>query len=449
MRIPDHLDYSIEEAAFSQYKMRRHFPKEGSADFTVTTSGGDERNFDISQGAYNASKGFLQFTATPSLKTAKFNFYAMGMPAIIDRLQYFNEHNEYVADINFANNAYHVVSMGESVSHFQRAAPEDAGRAGSFICNWGHDIGSQDEDQRPDNDEVIHALEKRYLVAGDSGAADPVLKFRIPLSDFVHSFFSVNKNVYFPQKMTLRIVFAPSTKAVWYSNATATPQTGATATAGSITLSDIELFIPYEENISIVNTLKDKVNSTGLKLLVPWMKTEKNEKTGTSQTVVLDLSRKRYGPRIMRIFHSVYNGTESSNTMYANNNLAGATTVTNFNTYLDGVALQPQAVDCTNFDDYAFLMSNMKGFKESMAGLNTEIYQYTWFWCDDFSSDIYNTNLRQGLPLDSDIHKWTFESTTQSATFKHYTTIIGQMEILITPTAIIREGETSTGPTNL
>jgi hypothetical protein len=99
-----------------------------------------------------------------------------------------------------------------------------------------------------------------------------------------------------------------------------------------------------QRNQEIINRVMAQYQS-GYNVLTDFMWTRKVPLQGTSQSVILKLNR-AHGMRLRRIYHSLFHGTESSNTAYDH-----SAKVTSFYTQLNAQRLQDyDLVRATNDD---------------------------------------------------------------------------------------------------
>ena len=222
--------------------------------------------------------------------------------------------------------------------------------------------------------------------------------------------------------------------------------------------------LSLEKNPIAIQNLKDSVQA-GAKMFVPYTYGYKNSLTGGTQTVTVRMSR-AHGITLKKIIHSVFNSTESAGTNYDNSNIYGAapvanapanatidssTKVTQYYTNLDNQRQQEITLRCDrpHAEDYLYMTDMLRG----SAVMNREVYGYNWFHCDAYdeskapveNSAISDDNLISGLSL-SEERKWDFvgdimaqQQAGGSNTFNHYTWLVCQRELVITPTQIVMQ----------
>jgi hypothetical protein len=248
----------------------------------------------------------------------------------------------------------------------------------------------------------------------------------------------VDKDLYFGELLTLKVVFGPGTKiggtAVSATDPTATPLPLAVDT----TVSGLTLYLACEQNESIVNMLKAKVKAGDFKMLCQDVRGYRQNTSATSPTIS-HIIKNNLGHHLQKIYHSVYNNVETANTAYDHDNTNGIK-FSSYYTQLDSVKRQQSDIVCTTANpmDYMVHQDKLRG----TPILNQNIYAYNHVVIDDFAqfpgftdlkSNVPMENQIAGVPLDID-RKWDFCPTTSDATpLNQYTYIVRQRTLNISP----------------
>jgi len=271
-----------------------------------------------------------------------------------------------------------------------------------------------------------------YRSTLEAGGAESVLNMNVmlPMKYIKNTIFSVDKDIYFGEIILLRIVWGPSTKTVFSNTGALNLATGALATTNEIGISNLALYLAVEKNPEITNQLRTQVASTGLNVLIPYVYTYKNNLNGTSQNVSLRFNR-GHGRKLVKIYHALFNNTESSYLAYDHNNINGAKCSTYY-TMLNNERLQEYNIDCTQLDDYNL----QRGCLKDKVLQAANIYQYNWFHMDNFTGKDFNsTNLEDGLDLSIE-QKWDIYCTTANTQFNHYDFAVTQKMLTISSSGI-------------
>jgi hypothetical protein len=205
--------------------------------------------------------------------------------------------------------------------------------------------------------------------------------------------------------------------------------------------------LAVETNNELAEMVKNQVATSGLSYLIPYVQSFKNNNSGTSQTISIQVTSGN-GRSLMKVYHALYNSQEQLDTMYdhantpynptnpVNPDAAGAPInqkVVQYYTQLNGTRVQNLTLDCYftgPFTDYMYHREQLRG--SVLNDLN--IYQYNWFHCDDFSDfgpkyDQDNkTELIAGIPMTAAPLTWAFLGTVMRSTannvFQHYTWMV-------------------------
>ena len=273
---------------------------------------------------------------------------------------------------------------------------------------------------------VFNYIESQYLSA-PSAANTAASYFRLfPLSGIPDTIFALNKDLYVPIDMYARFTIGPGNQFAFLSTANNAPQTGGAAITGNITINSCYLWLAVEQNQLIVDSVMNKVLSSGLSLNIPYTTAFRNSSTGTVANVSIPLNQ-QYGRRLKRMLYSVWNGTEQANTALDCSNYNGSKVVT-YNTYMDNKQLQDLQISTAIAATGAFAQDdwreNNKYFADS-AILNRAVYALNWMHVDQFyepGSDANSSlqdNYDDGLEM-KEPHLWQLQATTANATLTHY-----------------------------
>jgi hypothetical protein len=152
------------------------------------------------------------------------------------------------------------------------------------------------------------------------------------------------------------------------------------------------------------------------------------------------------GRSLMRIYHSLFNATESANTAYDNSNLnpvnnAVPLRLKNYYTQLNSQRLQDYNIECTtgdgNGDDYQWVLPYIK----NSAIFNHDVYRANWFHIDDFTGINNNSEYKDsqitdpGLPITNEF-TWYFYGQTQGGgalNLIHHTLVVTRRSLMISP----------------
>ena len=284
-------------------------------------------------------------------------------------------------------------------------------------------------------------LEPTYLGTGAIGVAPGLNQIRTasrfyPLNGIVDTVFSLDKDLYIPTDMYVRFTVGVGNQIAFQSSSVTDPSASAAAIAGNITIQNLYLYLAVEQNQLIVDSVVNKVMTSGLRLNLPYTTAFRNSSSGTIANIQIPLTQ-QYGKKFKRMIHTVWNATESANTAMDCNNHNGAKIET-YNTYLDQRQLQDfplsslaPTVTAINSDDWR---ENQKYCRDSVI-LNRAVYALNWFHCDQFYEDstvptALADNLDNGLTMDS-VKLWAIQAVTKNLNLVHYdfATFVRSVEI--------------------
>ncbi len=429
-QISDKLNYSKVDYTHPSYRMSRIFQQTGGQTVNLTKTGGQESIFEIPVSVFNLPRSVISYDfQIPGLNT-KFVWAYDDLITHIREIQLYNRSGVYLCNLNYSDAYTKTVLKPEtSADELLALSTQDvkvalANTIGTMQFLERNNSLSTVSYRYDASASSLSYTEPKYLVVGAQGdnavAATNTgsLSFRVqlPLRQFKNTVLNLDKDLYFGEVLLLRIVWNGVDQMYWTADAANDPVTGATAPAtpgGLFTLNNLQLFLAREQNQAIINNLVSQVESTGMSILIPYVHSTLSSLTGTSQSVSLRFNR-GHGARLQKVYHSIFNNGTTLNLQYDNKNVAGAK-CTSFYTMLNNNRLQEFNVDVKQYQDYMLMEERLKG----SAIQNSNIYQYNWFWCDDFtevmdpeeSADSNADNRANGLDLTLE-NKWDIYMTT-------------------------------------
>lgn len=445
--IASELDYHQYNYSYPIYKHSKILPLAGSQTVNVTNAGGAESLFEIPSKVINLSHSFLSFNITPvSSGGGNFNWTYADLIGNIRQIQLYTRGGLFLCDINnFDNFTKCLVKAEVSLDEFLSFDKSDVANGYLEGIRANNDLVSANGSKRYNNENAnVNYIENKYTYVGTVAAATPIILFKIPLSLFVDTIFSLDRDLFFDEVIVMRIVWNAPSKYMWFGTSASNPTTGAAIYAGGVTITALTLFTAIETNQDIVNGLRAKKNSAeGINVLMPYVYSNKINLTGTQQSISLRYNR-AHGMKLLKVFHQPINNTESVNTAYdADNTVDGGLNrkISSFYTLLNNVRLQEFNVDCYADEDSMLLRNVLEG---SMI-VSKNMYQYNWFWCDDFSGSpsklhkinpVDFDNCIKGLDLSTE-QKWDiFLTVKDGAQLNHYTFAVTQRLLNVGPNGI-------------
>jgi hypothetical protein len=448
--ISKELDYKMMKYSHPTYNLTRILPLSGTQDVAIQNgSGNQERLFELPTKVFNPSESIFQWDTTiPDLNT-KYNIAFADTIGELNQIELYTRSGQFLARIEDVNTYIQCVLPKETaLSEFLSFEDSDVIKP----CNLASADNKLPTSSLGGVNTASRAfVEKRYLVAGAVGNAgtqgDLILRRRFKLGSFLNSFFSINKDVLFPEVLILRVLFNGSKLGFTADDAAGTTPI---ALAGANVINNLQLLLAVEQNQEIINSLQQKITA-GFDLMIPYIHRYKNNLTGSQQNVSIRLNR-GHGAVCKKIIHSLYHATETVNNAYNHSNLPAAAfsvaapitlRTEEYYTMLDNNRIQQYNLDCSfdKMDDYVLHKPMLKG----SCLLDYKTYAYNWLHCEDFSNEkspsfsdvtpVSKDNLVSGLDLTIE-RKWDWVGTSMRLTNNHYTFVICDKALKITPTLI-------------
>lgn len=444
----DNTQFTIENGS---YQFSKIIQQTGGQTFTIS-GGGTESIFDLPPKLYNLPKCVLSYTMTPTAAVGAVNYIPSGTLSEIRSIQLYTRSGMFLCDIQDVNNYLETVLRRETKRdemlnndvpasgsgyweglHVPKVSPlllQDTANAANattlqFFNTLVPPLGAVQVDK---------LTSPAYYTAGTAqNSATPVITRKFPLSVFVNSILSLDKDLYFGgETVQLRIIWEDCRKS--YFKATQVTDASTAAAAGTqMTISGLTLYAAVETNQVVENKIKDNIVGGGMNILIPYVKRNKINLTGTSQTIQVKYTRAQ-GSRLQKIYWAPYNDTESTNTAFDHTNVAGSK-ITTFRITINGT--NPNIFDpiIANGDDYMMQSHKLKG---SCIQSSLDYYR-NWTWCEDFCNN-YNLIDKPLMPpeqnyidgLDLEIEKIIMiEATTAGNPLNHYVFSVAQKNLII------------------
>lgn len=466
----DQLNYQQKLFSHPSYQLTPQFPNTFGQ--TISLGAGQSPvTINVPPEVFNLSESYLSFTVQLPLVALNYIWTFADTLSEIAHIQFYPGSNNYLVDIDNLQNYQKIVMKKEcsiadftSLDQLNRFVPSNSlVNVVPALRNGRGAAGAAQAQPSAQN-----FTEPAYFNVS-ALAAPATYNVLFPLRLIKNSIFSINKNLYFGQLMYMKLFFGPISKVAYMSTSNAAPSLGTpTAYTGAATIANLQLLLAVESNQNVRQSIIDKVERSGLNMIIPYVQAYKNSNSGSTQNISIQFDVGN-GRSLQKVIHSVFNNIESLDTAYdcANNaaNLAPSATapgysITNpnfqkaqtFYTQLNGRRLQLINLDSTSatgaFTDY---LQNKRLLRGSVME-NLNVYQYNWFHCDDFSEygahyDQNNDNeLISGIPMGAMPLTWSFVGLVMAqngsgagppaydnVTFQHYTYAVFSKKLSITP----------------
>ncbi|RZI45300.1 hypothetical protein [Candidatus Finniella inopinata] len=257
--------------------------------------------------------------------------------------------------------------------------------------------------------------------SGSNAAASFYRQF--PLSGVVDTVFALDKDLFFPQEMYARFTLGPANQFTFISASATNPASTPAPVAAAVTVQQIYLYLAVEQNQLIVDSVMNKVLTSGLRMNIPYTTAFRNSAGAAGATNVTIPLTSQYGKKLKRMIWTVWSPTEQANTAMDCSNYNGAK-ITTYNTYIDNRQLQDQpittAVSALGSIGNSDWLENQR-FCADSAVLNKEVYSYSWFHVDQFYEPVDNAladNFDDGLDMNVN-RQWQLQANAAAAV-THY-----------------------------
>ena len=216
------------------------------------------------------------------------------------------------------------------------------------------------------------------------------------------------------------------------------------ASLGNITFSNFQFNLCCENNNNVINTVMDKVRTSGITIPVPYVYGSKTTITsGTSHNVNQVITRSAGGRMLWVAWAPFYNGSEvdlqNSHSQLNCTDETDQGTYTNvfssYNTSLDNIFIKSQStIDCTKGEHWLYNKNELKGSALQGIELFSNDFVHVDSWIGKSLCE-YDPSVVDGLVLNEN-HTWGVAATTVATSLQHYIYYCMQRQLVIQPFSV-------------
>jgi len=286
----------------------------------------------------------------------------------------------------------------------------------------------------------VDYLEPNYYHQSAAATAQKI-QMSYELGNFKETILALDKDTYFGNnEIVLKLTIDNVDKWAFDSVLAVGSSAGATLTTALTSLTSFYLYLAVETNPIIVDSVRQKFDTEGIKLVISYPITNQASAASASQNRVINYTP-AHGHHLKSIWHSVWDNTEAFSTSVDCNNTNGAK-IESFNTYLDNDKLQTDLVDCKNTtNNSADSWRLVQPICKNTPILNQDVFMKNWFHADVFTNvdalkdPKLNDNTVDGIEMKNGL-MYQFVATAVSATYSHMTFAIFQRNLSISKDGI-------------
>lgn len=431
MKVSEETDYKKHEIVQPNYQYFRINQQTGSTSGTFSTSGGETSVFEIPTNVFNLSKSVLRVSVTATGQAGDYTGLVLhGALAFIRDIELYTQNGTRLCFVTNLPRYMKVASSTDTpLEEFYGNTSNNCFYKNNFIngsTNYKLSLatGTAVNLATARISTTLPYVEPQAFVTSGADNTDSTVNFDIPLSQLRNTIFDLNKDLYMGGEIVYLRITWNGLRNFGFSadDATLVNQNNATTTGAlqSATYANLNLYLAVEKNAEIVNQIKNKVNTSGMNILIDYIHSYSQILTANGAHSLSYKFSRGHGRRLKRIYCSPYFNTQNTGTGYIDNNYGGGVAITDLYTMLNNERLQQWTMATatnTGRDEYMILKEKLKG--SSLQSLDQ--YQYNYFWLDSW--DNLKTIERAetvecGVPLDEE-KKWDLISTVGGARAWH------------------------------
>lgn len=405
LEVAPELDYSSKSIAGGPvYKMMKVYSEEAAAgSLTGAAAGLTKASFILPNSCFNLSKSVLSFIWKQPEVDTKYMYLHSGNIPHIENIKLKSVTGSILAEIPSVGNYSRIVMpYTTSLKRFLNKE-SNISRATAALCigpGSGGDMFHRSDTLKSTavaantvtarNLDYAGAIQDGQIsytgpcelldtVVGNGAAAgDAFVQVRLPLGEFVHTLFAINKDFVWNQQLIIEIDFQAANR-VGFS---ATGQFDASTPVAPVSapvISSLVLYLATQQNDAVTATLRARAQE-GFSMPIPYVYMKKTQ-TGTGSTVVTYRLNRTHGQKLRRVYSALFHSSETSgSTSYCRGNEAAAV-CTSVRTFLMNVARQDYSLGVANGECYMHLRELI----EDSVIQNLAMYNHCFAWIDDFT----------------------------------------------------------------
>lgn len=294
------------------------------------------------------------------------------------------------------------------------------------------------------------------LIQGNNANGTTGISFEVDLGSLAGTICDVDQLLYFSgEQLLMSIYFAPVNRYAWKSTSSASPFTGAAAIATAVTVSNLNMYLYTEQNLSVSTGIVEKVmRGGGISIPFPYPFIQRQSVASGSISITQQLTR-GFGSKLLVVGVSLFNPTETNNTAQDHSiaGLASATalvaagqyTLFTYNTLLDNIPILTNsnitAINTAATQQNAEYFTYNKAHLKGSAIMSLNAYNNDFVHIDNFCSDPLSKldwTVSDGLDLDA-MHQYSFVVYGTSAVAAQnnvYLAFICQKNLNLLPTGV-------------
>lgn len=428
------LDYAPKVSSAPKYGLTKILQQSGGGNVAISANSSVESIFDIPAQVFNLSKSFIDFTVTcPASGNPGQTLGAMLDIPPIRRLSLYTRGGLYLCDIqNFqhfwkmtsnlstmtdqmnsagspAYGSTVAVALQEGFVNFIQPANALPGTAPQSMATYH---GAKIDSANPpavDNATVQRRAYQTQAQFCTSAVQNEALNLscRLHLGRVPFSIFSVNRDLYTTEALQLRVEFEAYDNFLFGHTAAATLVGPVSVSTYNVapSLNNLAFYLAVEQNQGVRQSIMDKVNSSGLSMVIPYVNIYRQVLgTNTSSSVNYKINR-GHGQRLLRVI-SAESLTSDTLTSRCNfyNWLAPKTQ--SYYTTIDSIRQQSENLLPASSLDFRYNYSKLKGCPlEVSAEYHTQcpVHIDDWSACNSLIESAEMDLTICGLPLDQEV----------------------------------------------
>jgi hypothetical protein len=342
-QVSDSLDYSKKALSSSSYRMKRVIAYGDGTSPTLSLNNSTNIFFKVPEDVLNLSKSYISFDLSipaSGAGTASNNLWGHKPP--IQRIYIENTDNQKILDVqNFeyawlgtvppttplekflsqqTGNPKTTVALARAATPLVYNCPTDSlvaiagGQDGKFSTTYPNHAAADSTTA------VLPYSQSKAIIATNADTLR-YISCKVRLGDIAHTIAGLDLSLFFRKGFQLHVEFANMSGVGFFNDGGLDNLDSNPANWGAApTMSNLALYYAQESNPNVIQTVRNKVLSSGMKLVVPVVNVRKKALGAAGDYTVENEYSIAHGDRLLRIYSFVMNSSRSLNTGFNTSN---------------------------------------------------------------------------------------------------------------------------------
>ena len=273
------LKFNVEKLNHPEYKYRPILPINGTQDQPLTTTGGEQTQFELpGNSCYNLSKSYIEFNIELPAAAGAYNWMSVNGFPFWNRIQLQPRGGTYLADIYNLHNYLNMVMRQEfkladmltwdKTHDFNDAAGIYSG-VYEGLTPTVTPLAAGTSNVKPTGASLSSPYEAMHMLVSAVNST-LTINVKLMLDKIPNSIFALDKILLFNENLYVNLYWNP-VKPIGITSQSATDPTSTPGDLTGATVTGLALWLAADKNLATQTFIREKVATGTYSVLVPWV----------------------------------------------------------------------------------------------------------------------------------------------------------------------------------